>query len=72
MAEEKIMYARSGGPPANWRDLEVLLNGKIIPQVFLVSALEGWLKVRGKGGGMVTMRGNIEIRVRKRENPFHG
>lgn len=42
--DRPILYVRTGGPPANWRDLVVRLasNGRLVPDVREANAHEGW------------------------------
>lgn len=42
--DRPVLYVRTGGPPADWRDMEVRLasNGRPVPDVREASAHEGW------------------------------
>ena len=44
MAERPILYVKTGGPPADWREMRVHLarGGKLVPDVREANAHEGW------------------------------
>lgn len=44
MTDKPILYVRGGGPPADWKQLQVRFasNGKLVPDVREANAHEGW------------------------------
>lgn len=77
--EKPILYAKSGGPPADWRNLRIvnLATGKEIRDVHEADAFNGWVKVavrdeadpsrfKSQGGSILMRRLDVRIRIERR------
>lgn len=76
-----IDYAIAGGPPDNWQELEILLDGRVVDEPVYEASVAGWIMVAdldehgklqsGESGETILYKrveGKIEIRVRE-DNP---
>lgn len=76
--ERPILYLKSGGPPADWRDYRVVraTTGKEIRDLTEANAFEGWVvQVRrgsdgnilvDRGGNALTVRLKVKIRIERK------
>ncbi len=55
-APRPLLYVKAGGPPANWKKIQVVLksNGRKVPDVVEADAHEGWYDqaMRDKAGSI--------------------
>lgn len=71
-----LLYVKVGGPPANWRSLNVVhkSNGRVIPDVLEADAHNGWViqavringELQRQGGQLRTRRFDVPIRIEPR------
>lgn len=68
-----ILYAKAGGPPANWRDLRVVAvaTGKELRDVIEANAFDGWVvqRVRDGAGKLTAGERRVVVKVRIEPRP---
>ena len=77
LEERPILYAKSGGPPVNWRKLRIMRvsTGKEVRDVVEANAFEGWVvqalrddegNLKRRGAELSTRRVEMKIRIEVR------
>jgi hypothetical protein len=74
-----IDYAIVGGPPADWADLEVSLDGVLQSEVIEANAREGWIRrYQRRNGALVFSSDSIaqetvngEVKIFYKQNGKH-